>query len=435
MKTGINTWSLTLITAFIIVLFTYEAAQANTPDPQVSLKDYQQLEARIELLEKELMALKKQQQNKPQKSSKKQRQNKQQQASNQLLNSKQLLAVLEKWKQDNIRQQQTNNKTIITQRNRNKKNNKVVTTPKKPPTKTPSNNRNKNKVRKKPSRPSKRKLFPVAGTTKVNLQYSMAETTGRQLSVNGFSLLPIFVVGNIESQDIVSTTHTVSLSINRALANDSQVSLHIPYSQKTEELTNDAGDTEVQTRRKSTGLGDIRMTYSRQIFKDQHKLPVMIGAVTWKTKTGKGPYEDSQALALGSGFNAIRAGVTAIKQDDPAVLFASTGYTANIGANKGLFGDIDPGNTLDLSLGIVYSLTDRLSMSFGLEQAWTADTRVSNNNASNINTVNSDSHTAALSVGAKLKTSPKRFINIRTKIGLNDETPGFQMQMGVPLKN
>jgi len=69
-------------------------------------------------------------------------------------------------------------------------------------------------------------------------------------------------------------------------------------------------------------------------------------------------------------------------------------------------------------------------MNFGLEQAWTTKTSVNNEDI-----INSDPHTAALSIGAKLKISAKRSVNIRTKIGLNEATPGFQMQLSVPLKN
>lgn len=425
MESPLNAW---IIIPLIACLFLDKAAHAETDD-------YAQLKSRIERLEKEITILRKQQnKTKPE-------QHKKVVPTSKILNDKKLLAILEKWSKENSIKKETKKKPVhaklvrkqprkntITQKdqakNKLKNTNKLV---KKQAKKRP---KNRSKLTKKRPIPAKRALFPPAGKIKVNLQYSVAETTGRQLSVDGFSLLPIFVVGNITSQDVVSTSHTTNLSISRTLSKDSQIRLNIPYSQKSEELTNDAGQTTKQTRRKSKGLGDIRLTYSKQILKNTHKLPHLIGAVTWKTTTGKDTYEDPKALALGSGFNAIRVGITTIKQDDPAVLFASTGYTLNMKDNKGSFGNVDPGDTYDLALGIVYSLTDKLSMNFGLEQAWTTKTTIDNENV-----INSDPHTAALSVGAKVKLSNKRSINIRTKIGLNESTPGFQMQIGVPLKN
>lgn len=417
MKSPLNLW---VIVPLIVCLLIFRDVQAD------SSGEYEQLKARIELLEKEIIRL-----NKRQDKNNSEQNEKIKQAFT--LNDKQLRSMLKKWSKNNgvknISKKKAKSKPT-TRKSTKKISAKNKIAKKKKQKKINKNNKIKTAKNTKKIRPVKGALFPKAGKIKVNLQYSLAETTGRQLTVNGFSLLPIFVVGNIESQDIVSTSQTVSLSISRSLANDSQISINIPYSQKNEERTNDSGQTTVQTRKSSRGLGDIRVTYSKQIFKNIDKLPSMIGAVTWKTTTGKGPYEDLDALALGSGFNAIRAGVTAIKQDDPAVLFASTGYTLNMKEDKGDFGDIDPGNTYDLSLGVVYSLTDKLSMNFGLDQAWTAKTRVNNTEL-----IDSDSHTAALSIGAKLKFSSKRSISIRTKIGLNESTPGFQMQLGIPLKN
>jgi hypothetical protein len=277
--------------------------------------------------------------------------------------------------------------------------------------------------------PPKPSPFPVAGKLKIQLQYSMLETTGNQLHVDGFSLLPIFVAGNIESQDIVRTGHTLGLFVSRSLAANSQISLNIPYRQESEELTNDEGQTTTQTRKSVRGLGDISVTYSKQLFKHNHRLPNLTGNITWKAPTGKDSYESTEKLGLGSGFHGIRTGIGATKLDDPAFLYAGAGYTVNFNDKKSTIGNINPGNTYDLSFGAAYSLTDSFSMNFGLQQAWTMKTTV---NGANI--VNSDKHTAALAIGGNLKVSAKRSISISTKIGLNEATPGFQLQVGIPLK-
>jgi len=405
-----------ILTPLVLFFFLSTKVQAET-------SNYKQLKSRVALLEKEIALLKKQQGN-----------SKKGKSKNPLLTDKNLRAILEKWSRENNLKKAGKNKPIRRSLPRKKRAKNKITqnkqTKRKPTKRRKTQQKTSNKAIKKPVLPTKQALFPKSGKIKINLQYSLAETTGRQLSVDGFSLLPIFVVGNIESQDIVRTNHTISLAISRSLPNDSQVSITIPYRQQSEELTNDSATITTQTRRKSSGLGDIRATYSKQILRNTHQLPSLIGSITWKTTTGKDAYENPDTLELGSGFNGIRTGITAIKQDDPAVLFASTGYTVNMADNKGAIGDVDPGDTYDLALGIVYSLTDRLSMNFGLEQAWTTKTSVNNDNI-----INSDPHTAALSIGAKLKLSAKRSVNIRTKIGLNQATPGFQMQVSVPLKN
>jgi hypothetical protein len=412
MKSPLNVW---FLTPLIVLCCFYREVQADT-------NNYEQLKSRVKYLEEEIAILKKTQ------GEKKKKQNIRPEP---ILTDKKAREILKKGSRDNNLKKKAKNKPTKIQATRKKLTKNKITKNKQPKRKTrKSQKKTRKRITKKPTPPSKQALFPRAGKIKINLQYSLAETTGRQLNVDGFSLLPIFVVGNIESQDIVRTNHTLSLAISRSLSNDNQVSITIPYRQQSEERTNDSATVTTQTRRKSDGLGDIRVTYSQQIFKKTHQLPSLIGSVTWKSTTGKDAYENPGTLELGSGFNGIRTGVTAIKQDDPAVLFASTGYTVNMADNKGAIGDVDPGDTFDLALGIVYSLTDHLSMNFGLEQAWTTKTSVNNENV-----INSDPHTAALSIGAKLKISAKRSVNIRTKIGLNEATPGFQMQLSVPLKN
>ncbi len=292
--------------------------------------------------------------------------------------------------------------------------------------KSKSKRNNKKVTRRLPPKPSP---FPVAGKLKINLQYSMLETTGNQLYVDGFSLLPIFVAGNIESQDIVRTGHTLSLFVSRALAGNSQISLTIPYRQESEELTNDEGQTTTQTRKSVRGLGDISLKYSKQLFKHNHRLPNLVGNVTWKAPTGKDGYENTEKLGLGSGFHSLRTGIGATKLDDPVFLYAGMGYTVNFKEKKNTVGNINPGNSYDLSFGVAYALTDSFSMNFGLQQAWTLKTTV---NGADV--VGSDKHTASLAIGGNLKLSAKRSISIMTNIGLNEATPGFGMQVGIPLK-
>lgn len=281
----------------------------------------------------------------------------------------------------------------------------------------------------KPRSLSKPNLFGEYGKTRVDLQYTLAETSGTQLNVDGFSLLPVFVVGNIQSQDIVRKSETLAVSASVALPGDSQLSVNIPLRKETEQLTN-VGQAVTQTRKNSEGVGDIRLTYSQQLFKEKTNIPSAIGSVTWKAPTGKDAYEDPQSLELGSGFHGIRAGVTVLKQDDPAIIYSGIGHTWNLEDDKGASGKIKPGNSVDLSLGLAYALTDKINVNFGLDQVWTGKSKIND-----VEVINTDTHTASLSVGSKVKLSQKKALDVSAKIGLTNDTPDFQIQFGMPLLN
>lgn len=287
----------------------------------------------------------------------------------------------------------------------------------------------KNLSNAKPQALSKPNLFGEYGKTRVDLQYTLAETTGTQLNVDGFSLLPVFVVGNIQSQDIVRKSETLALSASVTLPADSQLSLNVPLRKETEQLTN-IGQSVTQTRKNSEGIGDIRLTYSRQLLKEKTSLPNAIGSVTWKAPTGKDAYEDPQSLELGSGFHGVRTGVTVLKQDDPAIIYSGIGHTWNLEDDKGTSGKIKPGNSVDLSLGLAYALTDKINVNFGLDQVWTGKSKIND-----VEVINTDAHTASLSVGSKVKLSQKKALDVSAKVGLTNDTPDFQIQLGVPLLN
>src|SRR5262249_52171876 len=106
--------------------------------------------------------------------------------------------------------------------------------------------------------------------------------------------------------------------------------------------------------------------------------PIWIANLRYKSNTGTGPFDVSRdefgianELATGSGFWAIEPGVTFLMPSDPAVLFANLGYLyhapddVNRTINGVFVGRVDPGDSINASLGFGFAVNQRFSFSMG----------------------------------------------------------------------
>ena len=98
------------------------------------------------------------------------------------------------------------------------------------------------------------------------------------------------------------------------------------------------------------GLGDISAGLRYTFWHENGAWPTTTLNVDGKSRTGD---EDK---SLGSGHWDVGGGLTLVKTIDPVVLFGSLGYTATL-ENGGR----DPGDQIDYSLGMGFSLNDRTS--------------------------------------------------------------------------
>ena len=116
------------------------------------------------------------------------------------------------------------------------------------------------------------------------------------------------------------------------------------------------------TRESSVGLGDIDWALRYAAIHEKGAIPEVTLNVFAKSDTG------DEDRGLGTGHWNVGTGVSLVKTIDPVVFFGSLGYTwaleeEDVDLGRSISGDVDPGDHILYSIGMGFSLNDRVSLS------------------------------------------------------------------------
>src|SRR5580704_1136668 len=164
-------------------------------------------------------------------------------------------------------------------------------------------------------------LLLPSGMLEIDNTTSYFSASSDHLSVNGFALLPVLVVGDITSQRVRQNYLLPTFVARLGLPHKFQMDIRIPYGYEQIEAV-DANNNETSSR--SFGLGDIAASVSRQITTEHGRMPDIVANVLFKSTTGKDSFNlQSSEVALGTGFNAWQGNLTMAKSNDPVVFFGN----------------------------------------------------------------------------------------------------------------
>lgn len=205
------------------------------------------------------------------------------------------------------------------------------------------------------------------GKWQIEPSVSWAHFSSNRINIQGFSILPVLVIGDISTEEVKRDVYIQNLSLKYGLLNNFQTEVKIPYRGEHDRIT--VSSTSESTRQ-TQGLGDIEIGISRQIGWEHGLMPDLIAAFAVKTPTGREPYNHD--IGLGTGHWSYRASLIGVKSSDPAVVFGSLSYTYNMKRNNiDNFGDIDPGDTLGYSLGTAIALSYKTAITFAFDNSVT----------------------------------------------------------------
>jgi hypothetical protein len=282
-------------------------------------------------------------------------------------------------------------------------------------------------------------LLLPSGTLEIDNTTSYFSASSDHLTVNGFALLPVLVVGDIASKRVREDFLLPSFTARLGLPHKFQMDFLVPYgyeSIRTVDALN------VQTTATSFGLGDISAGIYRQLTTEHGRVPDMLANVRFKSTTGKDSFNlTSSQVALGTGFNAIQGNWTVAKSSDPVVFFGNLSYTANLPADHTVpandpanpdaktIGHFNPGSAIGFQLGSILALNPEVSMTVGWDQRFTRSTQLNG-----VDIPASYLVEGTLRLGTSYVYAPGKIVDLSFGVGLTPDTPNLQFSVGVPFR-
>ncbi len=187
------------------------------------------------------------------------------------------------------------------------------------------------------------------------------------------------------------------------------------------------GTTRFQsTRESAVGLGDIDWALRYGAIHEKGPIPEVTLTVFAKSDTG------DLDRGLGTGFWHVGTGVSLVKTIDPVVFFGSLGYTwaleeEDVDLGRSISGDVDPGDHILYSIGMGFSLNDRVSLSMGMVGAVTSRTEI---NGGEISVSGLEINSLQFSTTVQL--AKRLYLEPVVGFGLTDEAPDFLVGINVP---
>ncbi len=255
---------------------------------------------------------------------------------------------------------------------------------------------------------------------------SYAHSSYDKIVVDGFTVFPVLVIGDIVSEKVKREVITNNHSFRVGLGSDLQLDLSIPIGYEKEEVSREDG---FHDTRSTDGLGDISLGISYQLVKSSKVWPDTVFAFNWKTDTGEDPYRllSTDEPALGTGFDTYSLSLTSLGNADPVILFG--GYSINYTeSDKKEIGSVRPGISQGITLGMALALNFDTSLSFNFQFLHTDKTKIRGQNIPG-----SDMNTATFGVGLSMARGGSYAVDIDLGIGLTADSPDFQLSVSFPL--
>jgi len=283
-------------------------------------------------------------------------------------------------------------------------------------------------------------LLLPSGVLEADNTASYFSMSSDHLTVDGFALLPILVVGDITSQRLRRDILIHSLTARLGLPKRFQMDVTVPYGYV---LNRTVASNSKETSVSQFGLGDIAAGLSRQLTLEHGKVPDMLANFRFKSATGTNSYDlQSAETSLGSGFNSLQGSLTAAKSSDPVVFFGSLSYTRSLPAHHTIpvsdsadpsvtstVGYLRPGDSFGFQLGSILALNTETSMTLGWDQRFTQETKLDG-----VRLPASYLVEGTLRIGTSYIYAPGRMVDLSFGVGLTPDTPNLQFSVGVPIR-
>jgi hypothetical protein len=294
----------------------------------------------------------------------------------------------------------------------------------------------------------------------------------------GFEVVDTILIGLIEATKADRNLVQAVMGARIGVTDRLEFEARVPYVYRSDHVRNTSLQFQtptVETAATGNGIGDVEIAahydFTDLIFDAPFKV-YTVANLKVKTPTGEGPFDipldaagNPTRLATGSGFWAVQPSFTAIFPTDPVVFFGSVGYTATIGEDINRFdtatrctdptdpatcttqssdtGFVEPGDSVNTSVGMGLSLNERTSVSLGFSFDYVFSTEVTTlfdddttdgNPAVPLKSKSDPLYVGSFQVGWSYQVSDNVGINLNFSVGATESAPDFETSLRIPIR-
>jgi hypothetical protein len=310
-----------------------------------------------------------------------------------------------------------------------------------------------------------------------SIQYTHSDQN--RFFFQGFEFSDTVLIGLIEATEADRNTVQAALGGRIGVTERLEFEARVPYIYRSDRVESTvlstASSPTLNSDADGNGIGDVEAAvhydFTNLIFDAPYKV-YTVANLKVKAPTGQGPFDvdlDPQGnpteLATGSGFWAVQPSFTAIFPNDPVVFFGTVGYTLNIGDDIGKqrriqrdcdgvpdpcdvvdtqvdIGEVEPGDSVNTSIGMGLSLNERTSVSLGFSfdyvfettQETVVDDLTDPDAPAAVRAESDPLYIGSFTAGWSYQVSDNVGINLNFQVGATESAPDFQTTLRVPIR-
>jgi hypothetical protein len=281
------------------------------------------------------------------------------------------------------------------------------------------------------------------GNLVITPEVSYLNSSATRVAIEGFSIIPALNIGLFEVSELARNSLTSAVSGRYGVTNRFEIEAKVPYLYREDSTRNRplgvGSSSDVLTRVDGQGLGDIELGAHYQVNDGKDNWPYFISNLRFKTTTGSSPFEMKTdpatglqtELPTGSGFYALQPSVTMIYPSDPGIFYSNLGYLFNFEDSAGgRFGKINPGDSINASLGLSVALNDSSSFSLGYSHNTVFKTEQNGNVIPNSRNL----QLGTLDLGYAFRVSDATSLNFNVSAGVTEDAPDANVILRIPIR-
>ena len=276
--------------------------------------------------------------------------------------------------------------------------------------------------------------------------FSYSHTSLNFINVSGFSILPVLVIGDIQSLRVERDVFQTGLAVRYGILPNLQADASVPWQYETDRYVTQSYQNKLlpspeESSRRDQGIGDVQFGLSYQLLHEHGVVPDLILQSEARAPTGKSQFDvhSQSQLAQGSGVWGDRIGFTAIKTLDPVVLIFNSGYTYNFARDFVVFNSSTtnfmattyyPGGSVDFTIAVAIAMNPSFAINLGVLERYTFSTELTKYGSVQGSSLNA----AQLRFGFAWAIDRNTVLNFTAAAGLTEDTPGLSITVSYPLK-